>query len=39
VSDKQLVKFEKKEAAPLTVLERSALTIRTADGRMRLVNQ
>ena len=39
VSDKQAVKLEQKEAAPLTVLERSALAIRTADGRMRLVNQ
>jgi len=39
VSDKQAVKLEQREAAPLTVLERSALTIRTADGRMRLVNQ
>jgi hypothetical protein len=39
VSEQQLVKFEKKEAAPLTVLERSPLAIRTADGRMRLVNQ
>lgn len=39
VSDKQAVKLEMKEAAPLTVLERSALAIRTADGRMRLVNQ
>ena len=39
VSDKQAVKLEQKTAAPLTVLERSALAIRTADGRMRLVNQ
>ena len=39
VSDRQALKLEQKEAAPLTVLERSALTIRTADGRMRLVNQ
>ncbi len=39
VSSQQAVKLEKKEAAPLTVLERNALTIRTADGRMRLVNQ
>lgn len=39
VSDKQAVKLEQKEAAPLTTLERSALAIRTADGRMRLVNQ
>ena len=39
VSDKQAVKLEKKESAPLTSLERSALAIRTSDGRMRLVNQ
>lgn len=39
VNSSQLVKFEKKEAAPLTVFEQNALTIRTADGRMRLVNQ
>jgi hypothetical protein len=39
VNTQQAVKLEQKEAAPLTVLERSALTIRTADGRMRLVNQ
>jgi len=39
VSDKQAVKLEMRESAPLTTLERSALTIRTADGRMRLVNQ
>ena len=39
VSDQQAVKLEQKEAAPLTVLERSALAIRTADGKMRLVNQ
>lgn len=39
VSERQASKLEQKEAAPLTVLERSALTIRTADGRMRLVNQ
>jgi len=39
VSDKQAVKLEMRESAPLTVLERSAVTIRTADGRMRLVNQ
>jgi hypothetical protein len=39
VTDKQAVKLEQKVAAPLTVLERSALAIRTADGRMRLVNQ
>ncbi len=39
VSSQQAIKLENKESAPLTVLERSALTIRTADGRMRLVNQ
>jgi len=39
VSDKQAVKLEKKESAPLTSLERSALAIRLSDGRMRLVNQ
>jgi len=39
VSDKQAVKLEMRESAPLTVLERGAVTIRTADGRMRLVNQ
>ncbi|MDQ3043380.1 MAG: lytic transglycosylase domain-containing protein, partial [Acidobacteriota bacterium] len=39
VSDKQVARLEQKEAAPLTVLERSALAIRTADGKMRLVNQ
>jgi len=39
VSDSQAVKLEKKESAPLTALERNALTIRLADGRMRLVNQ
>ncbi len=39
VSDQQAVKLEKKEAAPLTILEGNALAIRTADGKMRLVNQ
>ncbi len=39
VSEKQAVKLEKKDSAPLTSLERSALAIRLADGRMRLVNQ
>lgn len=39
VSDKQAVKLEKKESAPLTNLERNALAIRLSDGRMRLVNQ
>ncbi len=39
VSEKLAVKLEMRESAPLTKLERNALTIRTADGRMRLVNQ
>ena len=39
VSDKQAEKLEMKTSAPLTKLERSALAIRTSDGRMRLVNQ
>ncbi len=39
VSDKQAVKLEKKQSAPLTSLERNTLAIRTSDGRMRLVNQ
>ena len=39
VSDKQAEKLEMKVSAPLTRLERSALAIRTTDGRMRLVNQ
>ena len=39
VTERQLVKFENKESAPLTVLDRSAMAVRTADGRMRLVNQ
>lgn len=39
VSEQQAVKLEQKVAAPLTVLERNALAIRTSDGKMRLVNQ
>lgn len=39
VSDKQAEKLEMKVSAPLTKLERSALAIRTTDGKMRLVNQ
>lgn len=39
VSEKQAVKLEKKDSAPLTSLERNALAIRLSDGRMRLVNQ
>ncbi len=39
VSSTQAEKLEKKVSAPLTTLERNALAIRLADGRMRLVNQ
>ncbi|MGI8786523.1 MAG: lytic transglycosylase domain-containing protein [Pyrinomonadaceae bacterium] len=39
VSMTQAEKLEQKATAPLTVLERNALAIRLADGRMRLVNQ
>ena len=39
VNSTQAVKLEKKDSAPLTALERNALTIRLADGKMRLVNQ
>lgn len=39
VSSEQAAKLEEKESAPLTVLERNAVTIRLSDGRMRLVNQ
>jgi hypothetical protein len=39
VSNAQAAKLEKKEARPLTVYEPSAVAIRLADGRMRLVNQ
>ena len=39
VTEKQAVKLEEKISAPLTKLERSALVIRLADGRVRLVNQ
>ncbi|MCY7375178.1 MAG: lytic transglycosylase domain-containing protein [Pyrinomonadaceae bacterium] len=39
VSEKQAVKLETKQSAPLTTLERNALAIRLSDGRMRLVNQ
>jgi soluble lytic murein transglycosylase-like protein len=35
----EIAKFEKKVSAPLTTYERSPLTIRMPDGRMRLVNQ
>jgi soluble lytic murein transglycosylase-like protein len=39
VSNTQAEKLEKNVSAPLTTLERNALAIRMADGRMRLVNQ
>jgi hypothetical protein len=39
VSSTQAEKLEKKVSAPLTALERNALAIKLADGRMRLVNQ
>lgn len=39
VSETQAVKLEEKAAKPLTVYEPDAITIRTPDGRMRLVNQ
>lgn len=39
VSNAQAVKLEKKESRPLSVYEPSAVAIRLADGRMRLVNQ
>jgi hypothetical protein len=39
VSTTQAEKLEKKVSAPLTSLERNALAIKLADGRMRLVNQ
>jgi Transglycosylase SLT domain len=39
VSVVEAAKLEKKEAAPLTVYEPSAMAIRLPDGRMRLVNQ
>lgn len=39
VSVVQAVKLEKKESAPLTNYEKSPLTIKLPDGRMRLVNQ
>lgn len=37
--DKQLAKVEQKESAPLTVIEATPIAIRTADGKMMLVNQ
>lgn len=39
VSNSEVARLEKKDAAPLTVYERNAFTIRMADGRVRLVNQ
>lgn len=39
VSNSQAAKLEKKESRPLTIYEPGAVAIRTADGRMRLVNQ
>ena len=39
VTNKQAVKLEKKESAPLTVYEPNALAIKTSDGKMLLVNQ
>ena len=39
VTNAKAAKLEKKETAPLTTYERSALAIKMPDGRMRLVNQ
>ncbi|HEY8559437.1 MAG TPA: lytic transglycosylase domain-containing protein [Pyrinomonadaceae bacterium] len=39
ITTQQAAKFEQKESKPLTVYEPDALTIRTPDGKMRLVNQ
>lgn len=39
VSNTQVAKLDKKGSAPLTVYEVTPLIVRTADGRMRLVNQ
>ncbi len=39
VSKKEAVKLEKIDSVPLTAYEPNALTIRTPDGRLRLVNQ
>jgi hypothetical protein len=35
----QVAQYEKKEAAPLTTIERNTIAIRLPDGRMRLVNR
>jgi hypothetical protein len=39
ISNTQAANLENKASAPLTSLEQGTLTVRTADGRMRLVNQ
>lgn len=39
VTIEQAAKLEKKESAPLTVYEAKAVTIKTSDGKMLLVNQ
>lgn len=39
VSNTEIARLEKKDSAPLTVYELRPLTVRTSDGRMRLVNQ
>ncbi len=39
VSKKEAKEFEKIESAALTVYEPNVLTIRTSDGKLRLVNQ
>ncbi len=39
VSTQQAARLEQREKKPLSVYEQNALTIRTPDGRMRLVNQ
>lgn len=39
VSDATVAKLEKKDARPLSVYEPSIVTVKLADGRMRLVNQ
>jgi Transglycosylase SLT domain len=35
----QVAEYEKKEAAPLTTIERNTIAVRLPDGRMRLVNR
>ena len=39
VTSEQAVQLERKGTAPLTIYEPDAMTIKTPDGRMRLVNQ